>query len=117
MRVDDRRRYASGWLLEWWRMQVDERAADTSSARAALAMAPYRGSAEDVRRLRNLGVPILAGTDAGSVRVYPGFSLHEELEMFVADAKLTPREALESATIAPARFARLDDGISPPPRP
>ena len=111
LRVDERRRYASEWLLEWWLMQVEERATDTSSARAALAAASYHGTAADVRRLRNLGVAILAGTDAGSVLVYPGFSLHEELEMLVADAKLTPREALETATIAPARFARLDDRL------
>ena len=108
IRLDERRAYASAWLLEWWRMQVDERAADTSSTREARALESYRSSAADVRRLRSLGVEILAGTDAGSVLVYPGFSLHEELEMLVTDAKLTPREALESATLSPARFARLD---------
>ena len=110
-RLDERRRYAPDYLLEWWRMQVDERADDTSASRAALAAESYRSSAQDVRRLRTLGVAILAGTDAGSVLVYPGFSMHEELELLVADAKLTPREALESATIAPARFARMDDRL------
>ena len=107
-RLDERRRYASEWLLGWWRMQVDERLADTSSTRVPLAEESYRSSANDVRRLRDLGVSVLAATDAGSVLVYPGFSLHEELELLVRDAKLTPLEALESATIAPARFARLD---------
>jgi imidazolonepropionase-like amidohydrolase len=34
---------------------------------------------------------------------YPGFSLHEELALLVASG-LTPREALKSATLAPAQF-------------
>lgn len=108
IRLDERRAYASAWLLEWWRMQVDERATDTSSTRAAAGDEAYASSTSDVRRMRELGVNILAGTDAGSVLVYPGFALHEELRLLVEDAKLSPREALWSATIGPARFARLD---------
>jgi imidazolonepropionase-like amidohydrolase len=50
------------------------------------------------------GVPFMAGTDtAAGVHVFPGFSLHEELELFV-QAGLTPLEALQTATINPARF-------------
>jgi imidazolonepropionase-like amidohydrolase len=111
IRVDERRAYASPWLLEWWRMQVDERAADTGSARRAVVEEAYRSSASDVHRMHELGVKILAGTDAGSVLVYPGFALHEELQFLVEDAKLSPREALWSATVGPAQFARLDDRL------
>jgi imidazolonepropionase-like amidohydrolase len=111
IRLDERRAYASAWLLGWWRMQVDERAGDTASTRAATVEEAYRSSARDVTRMRELGVNILAGTDAGSVLVYPGFALHEELRLLVEDAKLSPREALWSATIGPARFARLDDRL------
>ncbi len=109
--LDERRRYASPWLLGWWRMQVDERIGDTSSTRPAEADEAYRGSASDVHRMRELGVNILAGTDAGSVLVYPGFALHEELRRLVEDAQLSPRDALWSATIGPSRFARLDDRL------
>jgi imidazolonepropionase-like amidohydrolase len=35
--------------------------------------------------------------------VFPGFSLHEELQRFVA-AGFTPLEALQTATLNPARF-------------
>jgi imidazolonepropionase-like amidohydrolase len=108
LRDDERRRYASPWLLEWWRMQVDERMLDTSSDRAAGAREFYESSASDVRALRNLDVNILAGTDAGSVLVYPGFSLHEELRLLVDDGGLSPRDALWSATVGPARFAGMD---------
>ncbi len=46
---------------------------------------------------------ILAGTDTGDPYVIPGAALDDELEQLVA-AGLTPREALEAATLAPARF-------------
>lgn len=113
IRLDEHRAYASPWLLGWWRMQVDERMGDTSSTRAAEAEEFFRSSASDVHRMRELGVNILAGTDAGSVLVYPGFALHEELRRLVEDARLSPRDALWSATIGPARFARLDDRLGP----
>ena len=111
IRLDERRAYASPWLLGWWRMQVDERMGDTSSTRGAEAEEAYRSSASDVQRMHALGVNILAGTDAGSVLVYPGFALHEELWRLVEDAKLSPRDALWSATIGPSRFARFDDRL------
>ncbi|MGB0035616.1 MAG: amidohydrolase family protein [Candidatus Acidiferrales bacterium] len=57
-----------------------------------------------VKRLHQAGVPLLAGTDTpAGVDVIPGFSLHHELERFVA-AGLTPLEALQTATINPAKF-------------
>ncbi len=46
---------------------------------------------------------ILAGTDTGDPYVIPGAALHDELEQLVK-AGLTPREALDAATLAPARF-------------
>jgi imidazolonepropionase-like amidohydrolase len=57
-----------------------------------------------VKRLHRAGVPFLAGTDTpAGVGVLPGFSLHQELQRFV-DAGFTPLEALQTATIHPARF-------------
>jgi amidohydrolase family protein len=57
-----------------------------------------------VRKLHAAGVPLLAGTDTpAGVDVTPGISLHLELQRFV-DAGLTPLEALQTATINPARF-------------
>jgi len=50
------------------------------------------------------GVPFMAGTDtAAGVHVFPGFSLHQELELFVR-AGLTPMQALQTATLNPAKF-------------
>jgi hypothetical protein len=56
-----------------------------------------------VGAMHRAGVRLLAGADAPNPFVFPGFSLHEELELLV-EAGLTPLEALQLATINPARF-------------
>jgi len=59
---------------------------------------------EMTRAMHQAGVPFLAGTDtAAGVYVVPGFSLHEEMELFV-QAGFTPMEALQTATSNPARY-------------
>jgi imidazolonepropionase-like amidohydrolase len=50
------------------------------------------------------GVPFMAGTDtAAGVHIFPGFSLHQELALLVK-AGLTPMQALQTATLNPAKF-------------
>ncbi|HYG79640.1 MAG TPA: amidohydrolase family protein, partial [Pyrinomonadaceae bacterium] len=53
--------------------------------------------------LHRAGVPIVAGTDL----VVPGHTTYRELELYVR-AGMTPMEAIQSATIVPARAMRLD---------
>jgi imidazolonepropionase-like amidohydrolase len=53
--------------------------------------------------MQRQGVGILAGTDEVSPLVAPGFSLHDELELLV-EAGLTTMQALQTATLNPARF-------------
>lgn len=53
------------------------------------------------------GVRLLAGTDSVGPGLFPGFSLHVELQQLVA-AGLTPMRALQCATVEPARFLGRD---------
>ena len=53
--------------------------------------------------LHRAGVPIIAGSDVG----VPGHTLHRELELYVK-AGLTPLEAIQAATIVPARVMKLE---------
>lgn len=53
--------------------------------------------------MNRAGVEIIAGTDVLNPFCFPGFSLHDELEMYVK-AGLSPMEALRTATANPARF-------------
>jgi hypothetical protein len=57
--------------------------------------------------LTQANVPLMAGTDAPIGFQTPGQSLHEELELFV-EYGLTPLEAIEAATLTPARFFGIE---------
>ena len=56
--------------------------------------------------LHRAGVPIVAGTDVG----VPAHTLHRELELYVK-AGFTPLEAIQAATIVPARVMKLDSEV------
>jgi imidazolonepropionase-like amidohydrolase len=49
------------------------------------------------------GIPIVAGTDQAVL----GHSLHREIELYV-EAGFTPMEAIQAATLVPARFMRRE---------
>jgi len=61
-----------------------------------------------VKKMQQAGVLLLAGSDVGPAGSYPGFDLHDQLELMV-QAGLTPMQALQSATRNPAAFLKLDD--------
>ncbi|RYY53617.1 MAG: amidohydrolase [Chitinophagaceae bacterium] len=61
-----------------------------------------------VRAFKEAGVPMVAGTDAGTSGVIWGFSLHDELELLVK-AGLSSGEALASATRLPAIWLGISD--------
>jgi imidazolonepropionase-like amidohydrolase len=63
---------------------------------------------EIVTALRDAGVPLLAGTDAPNPGTTHGASIHHEIEL-LADAGVSPVEALASATSVPARCFDLRD--------
>jgi imidazolonepropionase-like amidohydrolase len=70
---------------------------------AATARSRLERGLKIIKALRDAGVPVVAGTDAG----IPGPSVHREIELYV-EAGLTPMEALQAATIASARAMKLD---------
>jgi imidazolonepropionase-like amidohydrolase len=53
--------------------------------------------------MQRAGVGLLAGTDTLNAFIFAGFSLHDELGLMV-QAGLTPMQALQTATLNPARF-------------
>ena len=79
--------------------------------RAAMAR-QYNQVVKLIGKMHRAGVPILAGTDAsfpdGTPWVWPGYSLHDELELLVS-AGLSPSEAIVSATGAAAAQMGLSD--------
>ena len=72
------------------------------NALSADSEAMFRTLLRLVGALHRAGVPIVAGTDQS----VPGWSLHREMELYV-EAGFTPMEAIQSATIVPARAMGL----------
>ena len=59
-----------------------------------------------VATLHRAGVPIVVGTD----QTVPGHSVHREMELYV-EAGFTPMEALQAATLIPARAMRVEKEV------
>ena len=90
----------------------------TPSTRARFAVrpicsrrTPQRRSSTCANRLISAafkaGVPVLLGSDSPQIFNVPGFSIHHELQA-MAEAGLTPFEAIATGTIAPAEFYGQD---------
>ncbi len=105
---DSRLRYIPANEVATWKKQFpDLRPTDIEKAvRGRL----WQKQLEVVRRMKDAGVPLMAGTDLGADYIYPGFSLHDELTLFV-EAGFTPLEALKAATRNPAEFLGLLDSM------
>src|SRR5215469_16019749 len=103
----DRLRYIPAAYLELWkRRQPPASDEDQRLQLADCLMA--------VGELHRRGVTILAGTDVGVSFQLPGFSLHDELSLLVK-AGLSTMEALQAATLNPARaFELMDQGTIAP---
>jgi imidazolonepropionase-like amidohydrolase/pimeloyl-ACP methyl ester carboxylesterase len=70
----------------------------------------HRVMSDIVLAMHRAGVQLLAGSDAAWAGAFPGFSLHDELELLVA-AGLTPAEALRAATLGPAQYLEATDSL------
>ncbi len=55
-------------------------------------------------------VNIMAGTDSDNPYAFPGFSLHDELALYV-EFGMTPLEALRTATIIPIKYLKMTDSL------
>jgi len=109
--ADDRLKYLPGGKDHFndWDTFHDERrnrtAAEWDEARAG-----FQRALETVGAMHRAGVRFMAGTDVSNPYIYAGFSLHDELALFV-QAGLTPMEALQTATRNPAEFLGMSGSL------
>jgi imidazolonepropionase-like amidohydrolase len=97
--ADPRVKFMSSSFRSYWSLMK------LSPETAAGLKRRYKRETGRVRAMHQAGVPFLAGTDTPGVPcIFPGFSLHDELALLVADGGFTPLEALQAATRDPARF-------------
>jgi hypothetical protein len=89
------------WELESLRMRTSPDALEHTKKQSAREL-------ELANTMRRAGVQFMAGSDGREPYVFPGFSLHAELEWLVK-VGFSPTQALQSATLDPALFlAKLD---------
>ena len=100
-RNDPRLKYMPGSVRGMW----NPAGADPSKSPEdyAYSKRQFQKDMELVAAMNRAGVGIIAGTDVLNPFCFPGFSLPDELELYVK-AGLSPMDALRTATANPARF-------------
>lgn len=107
---DPRLKYVRRDLRDSWKNQDDFRLKNRTAESSELGKRLLQKRLEIILAMHRAGVKMLAATDALVMYVFPGFSLHDELELFV-QAGLTPMEALQTATRNPAIYLGLSDMV------
>ena len=109
---DTRAKYVpASWKNVTWKRFTEQIVHDFNTDDLATRKRFVEKELEVVNTMHRAGIPFLAGTDTPpGVYIFPGFSLHEELQRFVA-AGFTPMEALQTATLNPAKFLGMEDRL------
>jgi hypothetical protein len=105
--ADPRTTYIDGSSLSRWKGRIRSQSRQWSHSDFELARHLFLREQLLVGQMYQVGVPLIAGTDAMNPYVFPGFSLHDELALLVQSG-LSPLAALQSATINPARFIKRE---------
>jgi imidazolonepropionase-like amidohydrolase len=100
---DARLKYMPRSIRSSWDPSTDFRLKTMTKEDFAQQKRLFDRNLELVAAMHPAGVGILAGTDVLNPYCFPGFSIHDELEWFVK-AGLSPTEALQTATLNPARY-------------
>lgn len=103
-KIEPRRPYVSLYCLKDWREQLGETTPERQKAYQEIAANTVR----DFREMHEAGVELLAGSDVAVINIFPGSSLHRELELFVGELKMTPAEAIERATRRSAKWLGIE---------
>ena len=103
LRQDPRIAYIPDDLLAFWSSMGGQPDPRNDEVQSRL----FQHDIAIVKAMHAAHVPLLAGTDTPNPYTYPGFSLHEELQLLVS-AGLSPVEALQTATLRAAEFLGIE---------
>lgn len=104
---EPRRRLLSRYLILDWREQL----AEASDEGRGLFRQIYGSTLRNLREMREAGVRVFPGSDVAVINVFPGSTLHDELELFADSLEMSPMEVLRSATREPAEFLGIADSV------
>lgn len=95
------------WFLTELRAEAARALTDDEKREIARSGQGFDEMKLNVKKLRDAGVLLAAGTDAPYPGVFQGESIHHELELLVASG-FTPLEAIRTATYNAARIMKAD---------
>lgn len=107
---DPRLKYIPRDIVSSWNPKADQFLKNKTDEDWAISRKLFSKDLELVGAMERAGVDILAGTDTLNPYCLPGFSLHDELGLLV-QAGLTPQQALQAATLNPARFMGRENDL------
>jgi len=100
---DPNLKYIPQNLQKIWKQGRAESLANKTPGDFLLRAKLVEASLKAVGEMHAAGIPIMAGTDSTAPNLVPGFALHDSLAD-LAQAGLTPMQALQAATSRPAEF-------------
>jgi len=106
-RGDERLKYIPAAERQWWTPEKNFFARYRTPEYIVYRKKLFEKELQLVRDMRRAGVEFMTGTDLSGAYIFAGFSLHHEMELLVT-AGLTPLEALQAATLNPAKFLGQD---------
>jgi hypothetical protein len=103
---DPRRRYIRPETLVYWQPSMNMLTKYRTAAYLEYTKRNYAAHLQQIRKEQAAGVQLLTGTDLTIPYTYPGFTVHDEMKLFVS-AGLTPLQALQTATTHPVKYFGL----------
>jgi imidazolonepropionase-like amidohydrolase len=110
LRRDPRLQYIPGFFKNGWNPASDFRFRAVTPDGWRVRKRIFDEQLQILRLLHDAGAKFLAGTDLSNPYLYPGFSLYDELAYFTKNG-FSNVEALQTATINPAKFLRATDSL------
>src|SRR5262245_14234217 len=107
-KIDPRRRYLSKYLVLDWREKLLERTDRRLQASRKVWEDVVR---RDLREMHEAGMDLLVGSDVAVLNIFPGYSIHDEMALFVTELGMAPAEVIERTTNRSARFLRIADSV------
>lgn len=107
---DSRLKYMSKETLEYWKEQTESDLKNLTEIEWLNKRKRWAIEQQIMRILISEKVLVMAGTDSDNPYAFPGFSLHDEMALYV-EFGMTPVEALRSATITPVKFLKMTDSL------
>ena len=104
--------YMPEYIRRWWTAEVNIHLRDQTAESARDQQIMYATQSRITAEMHAAGIRLLVGTDTGgNPHVFPGFTVHEEMEELVAAAGLSAADALRAATLDPAACFGLSDRL------